>query len=115
MRADIKNIVRHFRVPGELVGFSECKTGHINSTFFVTFRTAGAETKYVLQKINTYVFKDPERLMSNIVGVTEYLRRVIEKEGGDPERGTLRFIPCDDGQHFCRAATAAVGECKTYR
>ncbi|HHT53539.1 MAG TPA: aminoglycoside phosphotransferase family protein [Clostridiales bacterium] len=102
MRADIKNIVRHFRVPGELVGFSECKTGHINSTFFVTFRTAGAETKYVLQKINTYVFKDPERLMSNIVGVTEYLRRVIEKEGGDPERGTLRFIPCDDGQHFCR-------------
>lgn len=102
MRPDIENITSQFRVQGELVSWKECRTGHINSTFFVTFSEGGTESKYVLQKINTYVFKNPEQLMSNIVGVTEYLRRVIAKEGGDPERGTLNFIACHNGHHFCR-------------
>ena len=102
MRPDIENIISQFRISGELVSCKECRTGHINSTFFATFREGGAESKYVLQKINTYVFNNPEQLMSNIVGVTGYLRRVIAKEGGDPERGTLNFIACHNGQYFCR-------------
>lgn len=35
----------------------------------------GDELRYVIQRINTGVFKDPRAVMENIFGVTEYLRR----------------------------------------
>ncbi len=100
MSEKLLEIIGRFRISGELVSIKENKTGHINSTYFLTFHDSGHESKYVLQKINTYVFKNPEQLMSNIVGVTEYLRDVIAAEGGDPERGTLRFIASRDGRYF---------------
>lgn len=105
---EIRSIAKQFLVTGEVSQIKECKSGHINSTYFVTFGSCsggddGRGGKYVLQKINTYVFKNPDHLMSNIVGVTNYLRGIIESEGGDVERGTLRFIPCRDGKYYYRA------------
>ena len=52
----------------------------------------GDELSYVLQRINSNVFKDPQGVMENIFGVTEYLRNVIRQEGGDPDRETLSYI-----------------------
>lgn len=106
-QSDVARIAKHFLVPGEVSQIKECRTGHINSTYFVTFRDhisceCGGGRTYVLQEINTYVFKNPARLMSNIVGVTDYLRRIIMAEGGDAERGTLRFIPALDGEYYYR-------------
>ena len=37
----------------------------------------------VLQRVNIHVFKNPAQVMENIFSVTEYLREVIRKEGGD--------------------------------
>ncbi len=68
--------------------------GHINSTWKIT-TSAGAE--YVLQKINTYVFKDPHSLMANISAVTEHLRRKVS----DP-RMALCYLPSQDGQYYHR-------------
>ncbi len=96
MIVELKEIISRFNIPGEPVSIKECKAGHINSTYFAAFPDA----KYVLQKINTYVFKNPDHLMSNIVGVTGYLRKVIAAGGGDPERGTLHFIACRDGKYY---------------
>ena len=36
----------------------------------------GDEPSYVLQRVNSNVFKDPDGVMENIFGVTEYLRSV---------------------------------------
>ena len=44
--------------------------GHINDTFLV-ITTDGME--YVLQHINSYVFKHPDEIMENIMGVTEFI------------------------------------------
>ncbi len=91
-RADaIGRIFSRFDLPAAPVSFSENRTGHINSTFFVGTSDGG---KYVLQQINTAVFKDPRGLMDNIFAVTGYLRGKIAESGGDPSRGTLRFIKC---------------------
>lgn len=73
----------------------ECKVfghGHINFTLRVKTDT-GAE--YVLQQINTYVFKDPVRLMNNVGSVTAYLRERVQ----DP-RAALHFLPTRDGKFF---------------
>lgn len=38
--------------------------------------------------------------MKNITGVTSFLRREIEKEGGDPLRETLNLVPAKNGRDY---------------
>ncbi|MBQ8909658.1 MAG: aminoglycoside phosphotransferase family protein [Oscillospiraceae bacterium] len=76
----------------------DCKAfghGHINNTFCVT-TDSGA--KYVLQRINKYVFKNPIRVMANTSSVTNYLRQRVE----DP-RMTLHFLPTKDGRYYYKS------------
>ena len=47
--------------------------------------------KYVIQRINRYVFPSPQDIMENITGVTEFLREKILARGGDPLRETLNI------------------------
>lgn len=75
--------------------------GHINSTYAVYMPTEeGEELSYVLQRVNTNVFKDPAGVMDNIFGVTEFLRNSIRSEGGDPDRETLSYIKTKNGQKY---------------
>ncbi len=101
MEAGIREVLQQF-FPGEdIVSVGSHGSGHINHTFAV--ETAGGK-KYVLQKINTDIFKDVEGLMENVVNVTAYLRRQIAQEGGDPERGTMRVVPAVDGKYYYKDA-----------
>jgi Ser/Thr protein kinase RdoA (MazF antagonist) len=59
-----------FAVPGALVGAAPHGSGHINDTFLV--RTTAIP--YVLQRINTAVFRDPVRLMQNVARVIAHVR-----------------------------------------
>ena len=61
--------------------------GHINNTFLVD-----SKPRVILQRINTNVFKNPERVMGNIMAVTAHLRKKIAAAGGDPARETLTFL-----------------------
>ncbi|MBQ1984699.1 MAG: aminoglycoside phosphotransferase family protein [Clostridia bacterium] len=71
--------------------------GHINDTFLVTC-TDGEE--YVLQHINSYVFKHPDEIMENIMGVTKFIADKLTAEGKDPSRRTLTIIPTSEGKSF---------------
>ncbi|MBA4347819.1 MAG: mucin desulfatase [Clostridiales bacterium] len=66
--------------------------GHINGTQLVVCADGA---RYILQHINTTVFRYPEALMQNIELVTAHLRKRIS----DP-RGVLRLVPALDGKHF---------------
>ena len=76
--------------------------GHINETYAVYM--PGQDGKevplYVLQRININVFKNPDQVMDNIFGVTEYLRNIIRQEGGDLDRETLSYIKTKDGESY---------------
>ena len=76
--------------------------GHINETYAVYM--PGPDGKevplYVLQRININVFKNPDQVMDNIFGVTEYLRNIIRQEGGDLDRETLSYIKTKDGDSY---------------
>lgn len=97
---DIDLMTAQFRYEGDFAGFMPINNGIINSTYQLDFNKDGKVNKYVLQKINTNVFKDVDVLMSNIVGVTQYLREQIIARGGDPERETLNFLPASDGRYY---------------
>ena len=72
-------------------------SGHINDTYRVTFNQAGMPVRYVLQRINHNVFKNPLALMENIQRVTSHL---AAKVSGEPDRSrrALTLIPARDEQ-----------------
>lgn len=86
--------------------------GHINRTFALSDRD-GSDPKYIIQSINTHVFRDPDALMSNIAAVTAHIRR---KAGAD-SRSTLEIVATRDGAlFFCddRAGDKAYWRCYKY-
>lgn len=85
--------IANFRYDGVLVDERPYGSGHINDTFLLTFDISGMGTiRVILQRMNDSIFKEPEKLMENVLGVTSYLRKIIIENGGDPERETLNVI-----------------------
>ena len=103
LQHDISAVARQFQIYGEFGGAVPFGSGHINDTYRVTFHQAGATVRYVLQRINHHVFKQPAPLMDNIQRVTAHL---AAKLSGEPEasRRVLTLIPARDGQFFHRDA-----------
>ena len=91
---DIKKLTNAFALNGKPISWREFGHGHINSTFKVTTDT-GAE--YILQKINKYVFRNPPRLMSNVIAVTDFLRQRVD----DP-RMAMHFVMTKKGHAYYR-------------
>jgi len=89
----MKDICAHFQFDGAVTAIVPWGDGHIHDTYRVTC----TGTRYILQRINHAIFKDPVALMANIQRVTEHLRR---KQG---ER-SVRVIPAVDGQPLWRDA-----------
>lgn len=90
-------IAKQFAIKGNITNIANYGCGHINTTFLIS---TDENREYILQKINTNVFKNPEELMDNIVRVTKHLRREIESVGGDPEREVLNIIPTHNGSSY---------------
>lgn len=101
---DILATAAHFKLSARPTACTECTCGHINSTYFIDTEDGG---RYVLQRINTGIFKDPAGLMSNIIGVTEHIRKKLRTEGADEERGTLRVIPTVSDEAFLTVGDSA--------
>lgn len=84
-------------VPKEITSYGN---GHINDTFLLVCDDGGAEKKYILQRMNRSIFKDPVALMENVANVTAYLQEEIRKSGGDPNRETLSVIKTHTGKNY---------------
>lgn len=90
-------------INGTLVQQSPYGNGHINDTFLLRYETTDhSEKKYILQRMNHDIFRNPPLLMENIVHVTDHLRGIIRSRGGDPERETLNVLKTRDGASFFR-------------
>ncbi len=78
-------------------------SGHINSSYRVRCRSTGAESSYLLQRINTAVFADPAALMENIGRVSQHLHA---KAAGEPdaERRVLTPVTAREGGLLHREA-----------
>ena len=88
----MENAVYAFCLQGEPDKCIPFGHGHINSTFKID-TDQGAE--YVLQRINTYVFKDPIGLMNNAGAITAYIRARV-----DDSRLALHFLTTKDGEFY---------------
>ncbi|MEN6560286.1 MAG: aminoglycoside phosphotransferase family protein [Acidobacteriota bacterium] len=99
---ELDRICAAFDCPGTWVSSCAIPSGHINDTYCSEFDERGRRVKYVNQRINHHVFREPERLMENIERVTGFAREQILAAGGDPDRRTLTIVPARDGRSFHR-------------
>ncbi len=102
MTPDFSSIVRQFEFEGDFVLAGPYGSGHINDTYAAIFRVNGTNRRYILQRINHHVFRNPEGLMKNIEIVTDHLRQKILAADGDPQRETLTLVPTRDGKCYTR-------------
>ena len=84
-----------------VVGAIRYGQGHINDTFVVhTQPEDRCCRRFILQRMSAAAFKHPDQLMDNIIGVTEFLGREIEKHGGDRSREAMEVIRPKNGQDY---------------
>lgn len=89
-----------FQLPAGKRTLEPYGNGHINDTYLLTIRTETATGRFILQRLNKYVFKRPEWVMENITMVTKHLAKKIKDLGGDPLRETLTLVPTMEGQSY---------------
>ena len=93
MDKQFKEIMGQFDILGTPEVAIPYGKGHINDTYKVITRLEdGGEIKYILQRINDTIFKDPSGLMDNIKGVTDHIRQKIKEQGGDLRKESLKVI-----------------------
>lgn len=97
----MEEVIQHFQYEGVFQSGNAYGSGHINDTFLLIFdKEDGSVKRYILQRMNHEIFKNPVELMENIVNVTSFLRKKIIQMGGDPERETLNVIPTSEGANY---------------
>ncbi len=98
---DFQRLGERFGITGRLTAWHEICAGNINRTYEVSFAAPdGGCDKYTFQRINTYVFKNPEDVMHNILNVTEHIKKKLLEEYGSYERRVLSFLTADDGRPY---------------
>lgn len=85
---NLQSICRRFFPECNLLSSREIEIGHINRTLQVTLDLADGPQDFLLQALNTYVFKQPELVMENIVRVTAH------------QNSLLRFYPAADSKFY---------------
>ena len=69
------DIIKNFQVDGEFIGKKVIENGLINNTYVYSMLFNGKEKRYIIQKINKFVFPHPDEVMQNILNVTQYLKK----------------------------------------
>jgi Ser/Thr protein kinase RdoA (MazF antagonist) len=99
---DLKAICGSFQTEGRYLGSCPIPSGHINETYCSEFESGSGVVRYVNQRINHTVFREPEKLMENIERVTRFAEKRIREAGRDSLRETLNLVPTREGRSFHR-------------
>ncbi len=71
----LQQVCKGFRIYDTYLGHELIQVGNVNKTYRVNFRLEdGSPKSFLVQNLNTYVFKNPVYVMENIDKVTEHIR-----------------------------------------
>ena len=99
---EFSDILSNFAINGEFISCEPYGSGLINRTYVAVYDEGGKRVRYIVQRINTNLFKNVDGLMNNIKLVTEFNRAEIMKRGGDPNRESLTLVPTENGGTYFR-------------
>ncbi len=112
LQASIAHIADQFAIEGDFVQGEEIESGHINSTYRATFEKAdGDRQRYILQRINERVFKDPVAVMRNVECVTRHINWKVLRVKKDLGGQTLSLYPGRGGRSWVIGPNGGVWRC----
>lgn len=90
-----------FKPNGKVIDIRQFGNGNINNTFLVTLDSRG-EKHFILQRINTHVFKRPELVMLNMRVFTGHVLKRLQKAPLSAGRRweVPRVFPAQDGKDY---------------
>src|SRR5947208_8586861 len=95
----LQEISKKFQIYGQILHAEACKIGHINETYTATYDQGGILVRYIHQKINQVVFKDPVGVMKNVMRVTHHIGRKHATQGASEiTRRALTVVPTRHGE-----------------
>ncbi len=100
MEYNFIEIIKNFKLDGEFVSCDRYGEGHINDTFKLTVSVNGQKVNYILQRINSKLFTNVEKLMQNIGLVTDFCKQSVIARGGDPLRECLTIVRTVDDKPY---------------
>lgn len=90
-------IIKAFGIPEKILEFKNFGDGHINETYLViTEGPDKVKNKYILQSINTNIFKNIYAVMDNISKVTDYLKA----HNTDNSKVFMQFLSSEGGKKY---------------
>ena len=108
-------IVSQFQIPGTYISHEEICSGIINRTYLVAMDMGdGTSNKYVVQKINTNVFREPYHVMENIIHVTEHIKKHLIAQNGQYSRRVLSFAVSHEGKPYFENEIDGFWRCYEY-
>ncbi len=97
----IAHIGDQFAINGDFLYGEELCNGHINTTYRACYRgEGGQEDRYILQRINDYVFKEPIHVMKNVEKVTRHIMWKVMRRHRDAAGQTLTLYPARGGRNY---------------
>lgn len=100
---DFKEIFAQFQLYGNFVIAVPYGSGHINDTYLLTADQGGALVRYIVQRLNTGIFRQPAALMDNFVAVTRHIDhkiRLAKMQNPALRRRTLQVVSARDGKPY---------------
>lgn len=85
---------------GAVTNIEQIKSGNINSTYKIEAIKDNESQNYILQRINTNVFKQPKEVMENIKATTTHLTDKYKKLYDDYDRRCLVVIPTKQNKPY---------------
>lgn len=97
----IARIGDQFAINGDFLYGEELRNGHINTTYRACYRADdGHLDRYILQRINDYVFKDPALVMKNVEKVTRHISWKVLRRRKNAAGQTLTLYPARGGRSY---------------
>ena len=90
-------ILKQFRIEGDILVWRWIPTGHINTAYYVALYNGKEMYQFLVQRVNTYVFRDPVGMMRNIELLTEHVRKAEPKM---EKRRRLHFRHTRDRRNY---------------
>jgi Ser/Thr protein kinase RdoA (MazF antagonist) len=99
VRDRIRDISNRFAISGVFENAEQIESGHINTTYRVSFREKdGTIRRYIIQSINSHVFRNPHQVMDNVKMVTKHINDRVLRLRKDLGGQTLYLFPARDGR-----------------
>ena len=98
---DLAAISSNFQIDGVFLSARPHGSGHINLSYCVSFGEGRVVRRYLLQRLNSDIFKQPALVMENICQVTSHIAKKLDGEK-DAARRALTLVLANNGRTWHR-------------